>query len=179
LTLLRDEAFTQIPNRLIRSTKIDVYAKAVYGCLASCNPSFPSYEKISEWTGIKKRDVISRSLRKLEEHHMVRRYKVGRKIVYHLTLDLRSEPPKMGKLVSFRRSPTVTDQASQPVTHGDRTSHPGELIPVTHGDPIKNKEKEQKKESAFSISKDEIQEQPQKARNLRESIDRAFARSKP
>lgn len=122
--------YTMIPNWMIRNPEIDSYDLAIYCCIASCNPSFPSYEKMMEWTGVKKRNRITKSLKKLELMRLIRRYKIGRQIYYETFWNSNPrEPLTRGVLV----------------TYGYRTSNPGEPEPVTQGNPKKNNEKEQLK----------------------------------
>lgn len=55
--------FTMIPNVIIRNPKITPYAKAIYIALKSFSPSFPSYKKIMEVTGINSKTTISNCLK--------------------------------------------------------------------------------------------------------------------
>jgi len=55
----KNKDFTMIPNIVIRNPKITPYAKAIYIALKSFTPSFPSYRKIMEMTGIGSRTTIS------------------------------------------------------------------------------------------------------------------------
>lgn len=79
------EAFTKIPNRLIRSTKLTANEKAVFMCIAMCNPSFVSYSRIGEWTGLS-RPTVWRCVKKLKEMRVIYQYKTGhgRKVYYDL-----------------------------------------------------------------------------------------------
>jgi biotin operon repressor len=88
VTKIRDhngkiEPFTRVPNRLFRSNKLSMYDKMVYIAVASCDPSFPSYEKIAEWTGMS-RDSVWKSLRRLEEKRIIIRATFGRGVKYKL-----------------------------------------------------------------------------------------------
>lgn len=122
------EPFTRIPNRLIRSEKYDVYDKAVFMCIASCQPSFPSYDSLQKWTGIS-RERLAKSIKKLSEGGVIKIEKVGRSNLYR----------------------THWCQ-NEPVRQTNYNSSPDELKPVRQANSKKNKEKEQKKTNETHVS---------------------------
>lgn len=132
----RDVAFTRVPNQVIRSRLLDVYEKAVFACLASCSPSYPSLSTIMDWSGIRKRNTVVRCLKKLEANRLIERYKVGDRI-YYVTAwdDDASKLPHGAKLV----------------TYSYRGGNPKLPELVTQGYPKKNKEKEQRKIASATL----------------------------
>lgn len=131
----KTEPFTMVPNRLIRSKLLDPYDKCVFMVLASFNPSFPSYEKISELVGAS-RERVWKSLHKLEQCGVIKRYKVGRST--HYSVYGTSSPDELMK--------------GQPVRYTNYISSPDELEPVRQTNSNNTKEKEQSKKGKFSIS---------------------------
>lgn len=77
-----DKPFTMIPNELIRTLKIDHYDKIILIVIASFNPSFPSYETIQKFSGLS-RERVWKSLMKLDETGLVRRYRGGKSTLYY------------------------------------------------------------------------------------------------
>lgn len=138
--------YTPIPNDLIKSLRLDVYDKVIFMIIASLSPSFPSYSKIAEWSGIKKRDRIAKSLKNLERIGIITRYKKGRKIYYETHWDEKHTAPKGAELVTYGNQSTV------PISHRRSIiGHPGELVSVTQGNSNKNNLKRTiKKISNFS-----------------------------
>ena len=122
-----DEPFTAIPNKLIRSQLLDVYDKLIFITIASCNPSFPTYDAIQKWTGIS-RERIWKSLQKLEANRLLKRYKRGRAVEY---LPYTSS---LDELID-----------RQLVRYTNYNSSPDEPKPVRQTNAKKNKEKEQRK----------------------------------
>lgn len=121
------ESFTRIPNRAIRdSSKLDAYDFRVLCCIMSCGETgFPGYDALMKWTGFS-RERVWKSLRILEKHNFIQRYKRGRGILYSHWWT--SSPDE---LVSKRR-----------VRYTNRTSSPDELQPVRQTNPIKIQDKE-------------------------------------
>lgn len=126
--------FTQVPNQLIRSEKLDCDEKLVLITILSCNPSFPSYAVISKWTGLSN-DKIWKSLKKLESFKLIKRFKKGRGVQYftHWTY------PPDGKV------------EGQPIRYTERTYPPDGEEPIRQTVTKKTKEKEQKKREELSI----------------------------
>lgn len=124
------ESFTRIPNRLIESTQLNVYDKIVYLALAKFNPSFPSYTKIMELTGLS-RGRVWKSLRRLEETKVIERYKRGKLIVY-LFAFYEYTAEEMDGLLPVHYMNRSVHQANY-------TSSRHELSPVHHTNPNKTK----------------------------------------
>lgn len=70
------EPYTRIPNRLIRSKLLDPIEFRILCAVMTCNPSFPSYEKLAEWCGCS-RTKVYHSLKKLTEMRLLFRSKDG------------------------------------------------------------------------------------------------------
>jgi len=128
-----DLPYTMIPNRLIRSQELDPYEKLVFITIASCNPSFPSYEVIHKWTGMST-ERIWKSLKRLEECRVIRRFKRGRAVEYKPWYI--SSPGEDDSTKSFR-------QANQPLRQTKETSSPDEIISLRRAKTKKTKEKDQ------------------------------------
>lgn len=92
--------FTKVPNIVIRSEKLDVYDKAIFNCIESCNPSFPSYTTLMKWTGMS-RTRVCKSLKNLEQLKVISRYKSGKKIIYETHFTSCPELPIPGQLVAY------------------------------------------------------------------------------
>lgn len=93
-------SFTRLPNEFLRSKKFNPDQKIVLALLASCNPSFPSYEKLIEWSGLS-RPTIAKAIRELERHNIIRRFKSGRKIFYELHWGDDKGIPEKATMVKF------------------------------------------------------------------------------
>ncbi len=63
-------AFTQVPNKLARTSSVSVYAKAVFLVIASYNPSFPSYKVIVEQTGLSK-GTVAKAIKELRDRRLL------------------------------------------------------------------------------------------------------------
>lgn len=128
------DGWTKMDNRFIRSKHYTAHDKIVLMAIASCNPSFPSYSKIQEWTGLS-RPTIAKSLRRLERGKIIYRYKEknGQKIYYETAWTSKPSELVSGELVklTFKSS-----KAGLP-----------ELVNEVYS--IKTKEKELKRESFF------------------------------
>lgn len=129
-----DELYTMVPNRLIRSEKLEVFDKMVFIVIQSCNPAFPGYEAIQRWTGLS-RERIWKSLRTLEQFNLITRYKKGRGIEY---------------FTAWTSSPDEPIDAL-PVRFTNSTSSPDELQPVRQTNSKKIKEKEQIKKGISGL----------------------------
>lgn len=138
-----DEPFTQVPNRLLRSDKLDVFEKLILICIMSCGAeSFPSYEKLGEWAGCC-REKVWKSLRKLESFNLIMRRKVDKKIYY--THHWISSPDEL--IIGL------------PVRYTNSISSPDELEPVRQTNPIKNSYKELlKRDLKFSEKEENLEE---------------------
>lgn len=130
--------YTRIPNKLIRSQKLDAFEKLVLMTIMSRNPSFPSYEIIQRDCRIS-RGKLWQCLRKLESENLIMRYQSGRSIVY----------------VPWWRSSPRIKKGMRPVHYVNGYSSPGELEPVHHVNPNKTKEKDQYKKGDFQSSSSE------------------------
>ena len=94
--------YTMVPVALIKSLKLNAYDKIIFIIIASYKPSFPSkYRDIFKQSGIKKRNRIAQSLKKLEQNGIIRRYKLGRKIYYETYWDEKPTHPKGSQLVTY------------------------------------------------------------------------------
>lgn len=137
------EPYTMIPNRVIRSQNIDVHAKLVYACIASCGEeAFPSYEALQEWTA-SSRDRVWKSLRLLEQVGAIRRFKKGKRIYYKT--HWADDPGEEFHAVHYTGAPSVriTDGSTeQSVRQTDGTSPPNGPESVRQTDPIKNPDKD-------------------------------------
>ena len=142
----KEIGFTRIANTVCRDPFLCPFDKAVYMAIASCDPSFPSYETIMKWTGIS-RERLWKSLRNLEKFEMISRIKQGKKIVYR---------------TYWTSSPHELIEG-QSVRFTNLTSSPHELEPVRHTNPNKNKEtdqiKKEKKETAKPLLNEALGEE--------------------
>lgn len=155
-----DEPFTRMPNRLLRSKKLDSVEKIVWALIESCFPSFPSYDALMEWSGASRGKIWS-SLRRLESLGVISRYKYGRKVVYSTFVTALPERFSTLEPVHYM-NPTVHQV--------NPTSSPDELLPVHQVNPKKNKEKEQLKRTI----KKEFKEVFDKTDREREQMERIF-----
>lgn len=128
--------FTQIHNELLRSKRIDSYSKLIFCLIASCNPSFPSYEILMEWSGLS-RERVWKSLKVLENHNLIKRFKCGRLIKYKIYT---SSPDELIK--------------GEPVRYTNSISSPDELEPVRQTNSKNTKEKEQRKRENSDLKSD-------------------------
>ncbi|MBY0471555.1 hypothetical protein K2X30_10350 [bacterium] len=152
--------FTRVPNVVIETKKLDVYAKMTYVALAlHGNNVFPSYQRLLDLLGIKKQNVISRSLRALEEHNAIRRYKSGKKIYYELHGIDNPGLPKNAVLITF----------------SDQTCNRKSRKSLTHGYPNKTNEQElitRVDENLPSVNEEQIRPQGQIIQTLASSLVR-------
>lgn len=103
------EPFTPIPNRVLRSPNLDPYDKLIFALIASCNPSFPSYTKLMEWSGMS-RERVWKSLRNLENINTISRFRKGRSTVYVHYLTSSPDEPIGGKPVRFANRTSSPDE---------------------------------------------------------------------
>jgi hypothetical protein len=143
----KEVTFTQIPNEVIRSQRLDAFDKVVFACLCSCYPSYPSYTKLMEWSGLS-RERVWKSLKRLEEVNLVWRYRVDQRVYYVSYYWIDSVP-------------MTADAAAQRVRFTNRGSSPDELKPVRQTNSINTKYKQQIKREVV----EEI-EQPIKLEDL-------------
>lgn len=64
--------FTKIPNHVIKDPSLSPYAKAIYILIKSYSPSYPSYNRIMEQTGIGSRSTINKGLSDLKAKGLIR-----------------------------------------------------------------------------------------------------------
>jgi len=133
-----DEPFTRVPNRLIRSLLLDVHDKMIAIAILSCGETaFPSYTALQRWAGIKSRNRIAKSIRRLEQIGILKRHKFGKRIYYVSHWNRMPELPKGAKLVSFEYLDSIRNQPES----------------VSDGDSIKLYEKEKVKSLFFNLRK--------------------------
>ena len=63
--------YTKIENSYLRSTEISSKAKLVGAVLKTFDPCYPSYSKISLYTGIKSPTTINSAIRELERLNII------------------------------------------------------------------------------------------------------------
>jgi DNA-binding transcriptional regulator YhcF (GntR family) len=145
--------YYRTPNHISRNAALSTHARTVLGCLSSCNPCFPSYSKLQEWTGFA-RATISKALKQLEETNIIRRYKKpGDRKVYYVIHWSESEVDKKiertGREIRFTKKSEKMSSRREPIkqetsVHGvNRDSSPDEPISVHGVNSIKTKEKDQ------------------------------------
>lgn len=120
------EPFSQIPTRVIRSPYLDAFDVRIFCCISSCGDNaFPGYKALGRWTGFS-RDRIWKSLRTLEEHGCIRRYKRGPSV--HYRIHWSDEPPPTDSVpIKFN---------ARGFRNTDSTSPYSGLKPVRTADPI-------------------------------------------
>lgn len=64
--------FTMISNETIRNPELSIYAKVIYFLIKSYSPSYPSYARIIQGTGIKSKTTISKGLHELKCLKLIR-----------------------------------------------------------------------------------------------------------
>jgi hypothetical protein len=74
---MEKEYFVKIPKWIARNSEISPLAKALYMALRSYNPIFPSYDKLSQDTGIKSPTSISKYLKELVYLNLITIHKSG------------------------------------------------------------------------------------------------------
>jgi biotin operon repressor len=140
--------FTQVPNQIIRSKKLNAYDKTVLFVIASYNPSFPSYEKIAEDAGLS-RDTVWKCLKRLKKIGLISINKEHRSNTYTLNFD---------RMTQFKTSPQDGLLDALPVRNTDSRSPPHRLVPVRNTDSNNtNRKRTKKKREVFEILKPEIQ----------------------
>lgn len=63
--------FTKISNFIIRNPNLSPYAKTIFILIRSYSPSFPSYSRILQETGIKSRSTIAKGLSELKAKKLI------------------------------------------------------------------------------------------------------------
>jgi hypothetical protein len=140
-----DEPFTMIPNRVLRSKKLDTYDKVILCLIMSHgDKAFPSYQSFSDATGAKK-ERISKSLKKLEKFNLISRYKDGKKIRY--------TTPWTGSIIELINPVRVrfnddTSSINEP-NEFDKQAITSSIIETYKEPVIKNNNKEQLKREIF------------------------------
>lgn len=119
------KGFIMIPNWVVTRSDLSPYDKTIIMVLSTFHPTFPSYQKIREYTGLSY-DRINKSLHKLEEANIIRRYRdpnsKSQKIYYVLHW---SESPKDAAVEqNFQRI-----RFDKKVIHNESKTYPQEERP--------------------------------------------------
>lgn len=152
--------FTSIPNAFIKSDKYDAVEKMVLIAIASYCPAFPSYEHLQKILNIG-REKLWKTLRKLEENSLVKRYRYGTQGVLYVPFwEDRTKLSADARLLKFtdlqEKSHNGTSSVAEPVIpkpvrQPNYPSSVAELVPVRQPNSNKNKEKENLKRISNEI----------------------------